>query len=155
MFGTPIESWIVWLGVAVVSVALCGTALSLPMRPAPDAAGAADAVDGVAAGDASATVTHRVDAMVVQLGPHRIGLRSRAGTAHATFVFGAVTPARSPKLERVLQGAHPADVFRSPATFRQSVIEARTTEPTWEETDGTLTARRVSWEGVDVTLVGA
>lgn len=155
MFGTPIDAWYVWVGVAAVTIALCGAVLSLPLRPAPDAAGAADTVDAVAAGERPATAEHPLDAAAIRLGPHRLAMRSPAGTARAEFAFGPVTPVSDDRLRRVLHGAHPAEVYDSREAFRQAVVDARATEPTWEPVERTLVVRRVYWGEFGVTLVDA
>ncbi|WP_101296259.1 DUF7283 family protein [Halegenticoccus soli] len=156
MFDVPLDAWYGWLGAALASAAILGTAWSLPTAAPPDAAGIADTVDSVAASDYPATAEHPLDATAVRLGPHRIGLKSDGGTAHASFAFGPVTPVRSNSpLESVLYGTPPDRAFDSPEAFRQAIIDARTREPTWASVDRTLVARRTSWEGVDVTLVGA
>ena len=156
MFDAPVDAWYVWLGLAVASIAVFGSASSLPTTPPPDAADAADTVDAVAADDYETTAEHPLSASAVRIGPHRIALRNDAGTGHAEFAFGPVTPvARDSRLERVLHGT-PVDVaFDDRQAFRQAVIDARTRDPTWVETDRSLIVRRISWEGQDVTLVGA
>ncbi|WP_129114867.1 DUF7283 family protein [Halegenticoccus tardaugens] len=156
MFDVPFDAWYAWLGVALASVAVFGTAWSLPATPPPDAAGVADTVDSVAASDHPTTAEHPLEAATIELGPHRLELRNDGGAAHATFAFGPVTPVgRGSRLEAVLYGTPPERAFASPEAFKQALIEARTREPTRTSVERTLVARRVSWEGVDATLVGA
>lgn len=155
MFDAPVDAWYVWLGLAVASLAVFGSASSLPTTPPPDAAGVADTVDAVAADDYETTAEHPLSASAVRVGPHRIALRNDGGTSHAEFAFGPVTPvARGSRLERVLHGT-PVDVaFDDRRAFQQAVVDARTRDPAWRETDRSLVVRRVSWEGQDATLVG-
>ncbi|MFC5367041.1 DUF7283 family protein [Salinirubrum litoreum] len=155
MFDAPVDAWYVWLGLAVASLAVFGSASSLPTTPPPDAAGVADTVDSVAADEYETTAEHPLSVSAVRVGPHRLALRNDAGTSHAEFAFGPVTPvARDSRLERVLHGT-PVDVaFEDRRAFQQAVIDARTREPTWTAVDRSLIVRRVSWEGQDVTLVG-
>lgn len=156
MFDVPVDGWYAWIGLAVASVVVLGTAASLPIVPPPDAAGVADTVDRAASAEYGATATHPLDADAVRLGPRRIGLRNDAGTTHAAFGFGPVTPVRvGMQLDRVLDGAPPGAAFESGEAFRQAVIAARSRDPRWRPVDGPLVVRRVSWEGVDATLVGA
>ena len=156
MFDVPIDAWYLWLGLAAASVAVFGVALALPSAPAPDAAGAADAIDTVAASGHGGTVERPLPGEQVRLGPHRISLRTDGATAHATFVYGPVVPVRDGTLLwEVVRGASPAHLFESPRAFRRAAVAARGEAPAWRESDGTLRARRITWEGVDVTLVDA
>jgi hypothetical protein len=155
MFDAPVDAWYVWLGLAVASLAVFGSASSLPTTPPPDAVGVADTVDAVAAADHETTAEHPLSASAVRVGPHRLALRNDAGTSHAEFAFGPVTPAaRDTRLERVLHGTPVDVVFDDRQAFHQAVIDARTRDPSWRETDRSLIVRRVSWGAQDVTLVG-
>ncbi|SDM10718.1 hypothetical protein SAMN04487949_0874 [Halogranum gelatinilyticum] len=156
MFDVPLDAWYSWIGLALAGVALLGVVSSLPTTPPPDANAVANTVDRLAAGDHVATAEHPLDASAVKLGPHRVSLRNDAGTVHAAYAFGPVTPvADGSALQRVLYGQPPSTVFESERAFHQAVVEARTREPTWETVDRTLVVRRVSWGETDVTLVDA
>jgi hypothetical protein len=156
MFDAPVDAWYVWVGLAVASLALFGTAGSLPSTAPPDAAGAADTVERVAVASHETTAEHPVSADAIRLGPHRLALRNDGGTSHAAFAFGPVTPvADGSKLDAVLHGTPTDVVFDSRGGFQQAVVDARTRDPVWHPTDRSLVVRRVSWEGYDVTLVGA
>lgn len=153
------EAWYGWLGLSIASVALFGAAAGLPTAPPPDADAAGATIDRVAAAEYAATAEHPLDATAIRLGTRRIGLRSDAGTAHATLSFGPITPVpteQSP-LRDVLHGTPPDRAFDSPEAFRAAVVEARAdaTEAPWRPVDRTLVVRRVSWEDVDVVLVDA
>ena len=154
MFDAPVETWYLWVGLALASTAALGVATNLPRTPPPDAASAADTVDSVAASQRPATGVHPVSADAVRLGPYRLGLRDDGASAHATFAYGPVTPVRSgTALRDVLRGAPPESAFGTPASFRRAAADARNRTPAWRSREQ-LTVRRVSWEGVDVTLVG-
>jgi hypothetical protein len=156
MFDVPLDAWYTWIGLALAGTAMFGAAASLPTTAPPDAAGVADTVDAVAASDYAATAEHPLDADAVRLGPHQIGLRNDAGTTHAAFAFGPVTPVpEGSVLQAVLYGTPPDAAFESRTAFQQAVIRARTREPTWEPVERTLVVRRVSWNGIEVTLVDA
>lgn len=158
MFDAPIDGWYAWLGVATASAALLGAAVGLPTTPPPDAAGVADTVDRTAASEYDARAEHPLDAAEVRLHPERIGLRTDAGTVHAPFVYGPVTPvAGHDELEAVLAGARPGGQFGSPDEFRRAAnrARARARDRGWRRVDGPLVVRHVVWEGADVTLVGA
>ena len=156
MFDVPVDAWYAWLGLAVASVAVLGTAASLPTAPPPDATGVAETVDRTATADYGTSASHPLDADEIRIGTRRLALRNGAGTAHATFAFGPVTPvAEGTDLRRVLEGAPPATVFADAEALRQAIVAARVEEAEWRRVDGPLVVRRVSWEGVDVTLVGA
>lgn len=156
MFDAPIDAWYVWFGTAVAAATMLGLAGSLPATAPPDAPAAANVVDSVAAADDPTTGEAPLDAAEVRLGPHRVGLRRDGSAAHASFAFGPVTPVtEGSRLQRVLYGTSPGRLFDSPEAFRQAVVDARTREPTWRPVDRTLVVRRLSWEGIDVTLVDA
>ncbi|MFC6826399.1 DUF7283 family protein [Halopelagius fulvigenes] len=159
MLDVPLDSWYAWFGLSLASLALVGAVAGLPTTPPPNAADAAETVDRVAAAEYDATAEHPLDASAIRIGTRRISLRNDAGTAHATFGFGPVTPVPvgdSP-LRAVLHGAPPESVFESKAAFQQAVVDARVgaDDATWRDVDRTLIVRRTSWEGVDVVLVDA
>ena len=154
MFDAPVDAWYVWLGVALASSIAFGLAASLPEKPPPDAAGVAATVDAVAASSHQTTASHPLVADAVKLGPHRVALRTDGAVAHATFAYGPVVPvAPGTALWSVLRGTLPNRAFASPAAFRRAVESARDRPESWR-TSEELTVRAVSWEGVDVTLVG-
>jgi len=154
MLETPIDVPYVWLGVATVSVLLAGVAADLPVGTPPDAVGPANAVDRVAASSHPAVARHPVAGEAVRIGPRRLGVRGERGTAHATFAFGPITPAMDGPLEAILGGTHPSEFFETPAAFRRAAARARNRTPTWRTVEDGIVVRTVSWEGIDVTLVG-
>ena len=155
MFDAPIEDWYVWLGVATVSVAVLGVAVGLPTAAPPEASAVADTVDRVAASPTGSMATVNVRASTVRIDRARIGLSGEGGTTHAAIAFGPMTPASTDvRLERVAAGDHPRDVFDSPSAFADAAATARNRSTSWRPAPETLTVRRVSWEGVDVLLVG-
>lgn len=156
MFDVPADAWYVWFGLAVASVAVFGVAAQLPTQPPPDASAAANAVDVVAASPHPASITYPLTATEVRLGPERLALRTEGATARASFAFGPVTPVREGTLLwEVLRGARPAHVFESPDAFERAGDSARERPAEWRDASDHLRARKVSWEGVDVTLVEA
>jgi hypothetical protein len=156
VFDAPVDGWYAWLGVAAASAVLLGVTAGLPTTPPPDVAGVADTVDRTAASEYGARAEHPIDAAEVRIDPERVGLRTDAGTAHAPFVYGPVTPvAGNEDLAAVLAGARPDGQFGSPDEFRRAAARARARDRGWRRVDGPLVVRHVVWEGVDVTLVGA
>ena len=154
MFDTPIDAWYVWLGLSVASLAVFGVVVSLPTAPPPDAAGAAELVDRVATTTYDTTASRSLDAHAIRIGPRRIGLRNDAGTTHATLGYRVVPVSGQTALTRVLRGSPPPATFSSPTAFERAVRTARERDPRWRPTRGVLVVRRLSWGGVDVTLVG-
>lgn len=156
MFDTPVDGWYAWLGVAAASATLFGVATGLPTAPPPDAAGVADTVDRTTTAEFEATAEHPLDAEAVELTPRGIGLRNDAGTTHATFAYGPVTPvAEGTALWRVLVGVPPDRAFDSDRAFRRALERARGNDTGWRTVDGPLRVRHLTLEGRDVTLVGA
>jgi len=154
MFDVPVDATYVWLGVAAVGVVTVGVVVAFPTSVPPDTTAVADAVDRIAVEPPGARTTVRIEAAEMRLGAHRIALRNDAGSASAAFAYGPVTPAvADDRLELLLYGHPPAQVFESEATFRDAVDEARTTGE-WRPAPETIEVRRLHWRGTDVTLVG-
>lgn len=154
MFDTPIDAWYVWLGLSAASLVVLGVVTALPTAPVPNANGAAETVDRVAAGDYDTSASRDLAAQAVRVGPQRLGLRNGAGAAHATFAYRVVPVRPDTALARVLRGAPPADVFGSVAAFERAVTSARERESRWRPAGEFLLVRHVVWNGRDVTLVG-
>ena len=155
MFDAPLDAWYVWVGLAVVSGTAAGVVTGMTAVPPPDATGAAETVDGVAASE-YATTDERLlsNAEAVRVGVDSLSLRGPGGTTHARFGYGPVTPAGGDAdLEAVLHGTPPERVFGSPAALERAAAAQRRTDPQWRAADRLL-VRRVRWEGTDVVLVG-
>jgi hypothetical protein len=154
MFDAPLDAWYVWIGLAAASAAAFGVAGAMPAGSPPDAAGAATTVDGVAASPHAAVGSHPLpNADAVRVGRDSLSVRGPGGTAHAALGYGPVTPVTGGALEGVLRGEPPDRAFETPADFRRAIEAARAADPEWRVTDR-LFVRRVSWEGMDVVLVG-
>jgi hypothetical protein len=155
MFDIPVSGWYAYAGVAATSLVLFGVAAALPTAPPPDAAAAARAVDATAASEYAATAVHPLAADAVRLSPRGLTLDGGGGRAHATFRYGSVTPVRpGTALAAVLTGARPATVFDTPEELVAAAAAARARTPTWRPAPDRLRIRRVTWRGVNVTLVG-
>jgi len=157
MFDTPVDAWYLWVGLAVASLAVLGTALLVAAGTPTGAARVADAIDEVAASPYLATETVALDGEALRLGPSRLALRTRAGIAHATLAYAPVTPVIGGRLGTVLRGRAVAAVFDSSAAFRRALVRARDRARDrggFRPAPTRLTVRRVSWGEVDATLVG-
>lgn len=156
VFEVTVDAWYVWIGVSFVAVGALAVVASLPSTAPPDAVDAARVVDGVASSGYAGTGEHPLGrATEIRLTSAGIGLRGGAGTAHANFRYGPVTPVRSDeRLRRVLDGARPGTVFSGTRDLRRTARRARDRDPSWRPAPDALTVRRVTWRGVDVTLVG-
>ncbi|WP_424019920.1 DUF7283 family protein [Halorientalis pallida] len=169
-FEAPADAWYVFLGVALVSVAMAGVALGLPSAAPPDANAAANTIDRVAASTQNASASYEHDADRLWVGTKRVRLENDGGgSAEASIAFGRMVFVRhdaDEKLDEVLHGASPAAVYSgaspSPrAAFRADIQhardemndEARNDEPDWWTANGQLRVRKVEWRGVSVTLV--
>jgi hypothetical protein len=118
----------------------------VPVRAGPPPNGSASG-SGTAPVDADADTGVRGDADADTDAGARPG-RSRPGTGASTAREGR------PALASVLYGVHPATAYESPAAFRAATELARNRTATWRSAPDAVAVRRVSWEGVDVTLVG-
>jgi hypothetical protein len=153
MIGPPTDSPALHAGLVVAAAAFLAVAGTLPAQPAPDAAGVADTVDALAAGETPAGATHEHGAERVRVRSHGIAMRNDGGVARATFAFGPVVPVLDGPLRQVLDGESPREVFRDADAFRDVVESARDREAVWVASDE-VTVREVSWDGYRVTLVG-
>lgn len=154
MFDAPMDGFVLWTGLAAISLVVLGVALGLSGGLAPPAAGVADAVDRVATSPYGATGTVAVDADEIRLGSSQVSLRNGDRTSHATFVAGPVTPVGDGQLRRVLSGVPVRDVFDSKRAFRRSLDRYPARPIEWREAPDRLQVRRVSWGEVHATLVG-
>ncbi|MEF8784365.1 MAG: hypothetical protein V5A45_00415 [Haloarculaceae archaeon] len=154
MLDPPVDTWYVWLGLGVVSVAVTGLALALPTTAPPAATPVADAVDSVASSPHEARTTVDVPADQIRFRPDSVALRSDGGTANAQLAFGPVTPVGDSKLRRVLDGEQPETVFSNQSAFETAVRAAQNRTGTWQEAPDHLVVIRVTWGDVDATLVG-
>lgn len=163
------DAWYVWVGVAVVSVAVGAVVLGLPTGPPPDAAAAANAADRVAVSEYGTAVAYDHRAQKARIGTKQIALRNAAGTDHASVAFGALTPVNAADgtlrsaLEALLAGEDPAVVaaetgFESERALGDAMTELRHridrdgTE--WRRLDGPLLVRSVRIGNETAVLVG-
>lgn len=154
MYEVSLDAWYAWLGVVAASFAVAGVVIGLPTAAPPDAVTLADTVDEIAASEHEAAATIPLEVTEYRVNPHRLSLRSDAGTTHATLAFGPVTPVGDNPLRAVLEGADPADVFRTEAAYRQAIEHAQADETDWQSAPEQLAVKRVVWGDVDATLVG-
>ncbi|MXR51963.1 hypothetical protein GRX03_10170 [Halovenus sp. WSH3] len=166
----PADSWYTWVGVVLVSVAVAGVVAGLPAEPPPDASGAANTVDRVAASERGTSVSHEVDADQARIGTKQLAFRNDGGTTQASIAFGTMTPvdaADGPVRdagEALLAGAHPEEVIERRAAFeterdlRAAFDDLRTDADRrgveWQETNGRVLIRSVQIAGEQVVLVG-
>lgn len=155
MFDAPVDAWYVWLGLAAVSGTVFGLASAMPAAPPPDADGAAETVDGVAASQHAAVGSHPLsNTVAVRIGADTLSVRGPGGTAHAAFGYGPVVAApEGTDLGSVLRGEPPERVFESHGAFKRALEDRRAGPPEWHQTEQLL-VRSVRWEGTDVVLVG-
>lgn len=156
MFDAPVDTWYLLVGVTATSVLALGLAVSFPTTAPPDAERAATTIDTVTTSPHEATGEQSLDASAVKLGTSRIALRKDGVTARSGLSYGPVTPVRAgTPLATVLTGAPPRRVFPDPAAFQNATAVARNRTAQWEQFEEKLIVRRIVWEDVDVTLVGA
>jgi len=155
MFDAPVDTWYRWLGIAGASLAVLGAAVGLPTGAGPDAAAAATTVDSVAASTHPGVAEHPLSADSTRLGTGTVALRADGHTATATLAYQVTPVLDGTRLDAVLTGTPPSALFDSPDAFAHAAASARDRDPAWRAAGGRLLVRRVSWEGVNVTLVGA
>lgn len=156
MLEVPLDAWYVWIGLAIVSSATFGVVSTLPAAPPPDASGAAETVDSVAASEHAALGKHPLsNADAVRIGTDSISVRGAGGTTeHEPFGYAPATPVVGDSdLRPVLLGEPPQRAFDTRAEFGRAAERARADEPRWQRTDR-LVVRRVQWGETDVVLVG-
>lgn len=154
MLEAPVDTWYVWVGLALVATAAAGTASEFPTAPPPDARTAAAAVDRVAGADHGATAVHPIDAEAVKFERIHVVLRDGGRISRARLASPVTPVRRGSPLWRVLLGAPPGDAFDGSTALREAVDEARTAPARWRRADR-LIVRTITWEGTNVTLVGA
>ena len=156
MLDVPADVPPVLVALSLVSTTLFGVALAVRPSPAPRAQPLAATVDAVAAADHPGVEAREVDADTIKISEHELAVRTAAGTAHASLSYGPVVPVRrDTALWRVLRGRPPGELFDTPFGLATAAATARQRDPVWRTNVVRLTVRRVSWGGVDVTLVGA
>lgn len=174
-FEAPVDAWYVWLGVALVSLALVGIALSLPTQPPPDADRAANAIDRVSASPYQAEASYEHDAEEVRITTAQVSLRNDGGADHASVAFEQVTPIYvvsqavenggeiQDVLTAILHGGNPTDVLEAHDVETEAVVEAvaetneyvAADDDEWQPATGVLTVRQVTLDGEPVVLVDA
>lgn len=156
VFDLPADVPHVWVATAIVATGLLGLAASLPTTTPARAGAVAETVDAVAAAPHPTTARHPIDAGAIHLTPRTVAVRTAAGVSHARLGHGPVTPVPpGGRLARVLHGVPPRALFETPEVFRAALERARQRTHDWRAVAGPVVVRRLSWEGVDVTLVGA
>jgi len=166
---TPVDAWYIWLGVAIVSLALAGVALSIPSEPPPNATRAANTIDDVAGSTYRAHATYEHGADDIRIDTKRIAMRNDGGTADASIAFGSLTPVdavdddtKREALERILHGEHPtavvdeyglideSDLTAAAATARAEIDQ---NGAEWRPADGVLRVRQLQIGNGTVVLI--
>jgi hypothetical protein len=156
MLDVPVDAPPVLVALSLVSTALLGVALAGRQTPAPEAAPLAATADAVATAEYPSVERRQLGVAAVRIEPREITVRGPGGTSYATIAYGPVTPVRrGTALWRVLHGTPPDDAFGGPFDFAAAADDARSRDAAWRYDPERLTVRRVTWRGVDVTLVGA
>lgn len=151
----PADGWVVFFGVALVSIGMTGVALSIPTAPPPDANAAANTIDRVAGSTYGGSATNSHQAEAVWVGPKRFGLKNeKGGKSYGSIAFGTMTPVyASPndrlfnKLSAIVHGTPWQEEFSSEAAFVSAVetVQNRASAHTneWRPANGTLRVRTI------------
>ncbi|EMA17365.1 MULTISPECIES: DUF7283 family protein [Haloarcula] len=153
MFETHVDTLYLWVGLGTVSVAVLGVVVGLPTTAPPDATATAATIDEVTTSPPGSVAHRRLAAAEWAFDGREINLRNDGGTATARLIRAAV-PARTDRLQAVVNGERPKAVYDSPEAFSQEVRKARNTDTTWRPAPERLTVRHVAWGGTDVAIVG-
>ncbi|EMA06822.1 hypothetical protein SAMN05443574_105252 [Haloarcula vallismortis] len=153
MFETHVDTLYLWIGLGTVSVAVLGVAIGLPTTAPPDATAAAATIDEVTTSPPGSVAHRRLVAEEWAFDGREIRLRNGGGTAAARLIRTAV-PARTDRLQTVVDGERPKAVYESPGAFRLDTRQARTANDRWRPAPDRMTVRHVAWGGTDVTIVG-
>ncbi|RKS83598.1 hypothetical protein BDK61_2986 [Haloarcula quadrata] len=153
MFETHVDTLYLWVGLGTVSVAVLGVVASLPTTAPPDATAAAATIDEVTTSPPGSVTHRRLIATEWAFDGREVRLRNDGGTATARLIQTAV-PARTDRLQAVVNGGRPQAVYDSPDAFRRDTRRARTKHDGWRPAPDRLTIRHVAWGGTDVTIVG-
>ena len=153
MFETYVDTLYLWVGLGTVSVAVLGVVVGLPTTAPPDATATAATIDEVTTSPPGSVAHRRLVATEWVSTSREIRLRNDGGTATARLVQ-AVIPARTDRLQAVVNGERPQAVYESPAAFRRDTRQARTASDGWRPAPDRVTVRHVAWGGTDVTIVG-
>ena len=166
---TPADAWYVWVGVALVSIAVAGVVAGLPGQPPPDAEKAANTVDRVAASEYGTPAEYAPDAAAARVGTRQIGLRNDGGTQYASVSLEPITPVAATRGEThaaaqaLLSGASPQAVVEETTIVSERALWERletvrervdTSGANWRPVDGQLRIRSVRVDGALVVLVG-
>lgn len=157
MFDAPVDGLYTWIGVSVVAAGALAVAAAAPSAPPPDAAAVSETVDGLAAssyaGSATVPLAHTTELRLTSWG---ISLRGAGGSVSATFQHGpvAVVTGADDALAAVLDGADPRRAFDRPGALKSAADATIDRRSSWRPAPDRLHVRRVTWGGVDVTLVG-
>ncbi len=156
MFDTLADVPPLLVALSLVSTTLLGVAIAAKPTPQARAAPLASTVDTVASADYASAGTRAIDYDAIRLTRHAVEVRDSAGTSREPSAYGPVGPGRRDTvLWRVLHGTPPDDAFGDERVFERAVADARDHDAAWRRDRQQLTVRRVTWRGVDVTLVGA
>lgn len=165
----PADAWYVWVGVALVSIAVAGVVAGLPGQPPPDATKAANTVDRVAASEYGTTAVYEPDAEAARIGTRQIGLRNDGGTQYASVSIEVMTPVAAARGAThaagtaLLSGASPREAVEQTAIDSERELRERLAAvrdridrmgANWRPITGQVRMRSVRIDGGVVVLVG-
>lgn len=154
MLGLPADGIYLFLGVALVSITLTGTALQLESTTPTGAEPTADTIDAVAADAAPAVGVHPVTATSVTVAPTAVTVTADQVTQTAPLTHGPVVPvAPDTQLGAVLAGRPPQQVYATQSDFAAAVAPENRSPQTYTQ-PGRIRIRTITWGDIDVTLVG-
>ncbi|WP_353635169.1 hypothetical protein ABSL23_07065 [Halobacterium sp. NMX12-1] len=156
MFDTLADVPPLLVALSLVSTTLLGVALAVKPTAQARAAPLASTVDAVASADHAGVESRTIHADAIRLTRHAIEVREGSDASREPYAYGPVVPVRRDTvLWRVLHGTPPDDAFDDERALERAVADASDRDVTWRRDRQQLTVRRVTWRGVDVTLVGA
>ena len=157
-FEAPMDAWVVYIGVALVSMTLLGVALGFSPIPPPDANAAANTIDMAGGSSITGEAEYEQDAEWFWMDQQQIALKNEGGQTKATIAFGEMTAVHyDERLSDVLYGSPVSEEFSSEYEFLAAVVAAQAASEAdrgdWQPANGEIRARKVIVGDTDVILV--
>ena len=154
MLGLPADGVSLFVGVALLSTALAGTAVQLGPSTPTGAERAADTIDAVAADGAPAVGVYPLAAESVTVAPTAVSVTADGTTQSASLQYGPVAPVDpGTTLAAVLAGQPPQQAYENVSAF-ETALDTTDRSTQQYTRPGQIRVRTLTWGDIDVTLAG-